>query len=191
MKSKEELRKDILKKRMSLSEEEICDKSLKISDTILKLDLFKNSLNIMCYVDFKNEVSTKRLILQAISMKKNVSVPYITNNNMQENIMTAAIIKSYEKDLEPGKYGIYAPKRDEVKYMIPYVIDCIIVPGVAFDMNKNRIGYGAGYYDRFLNLLKPDCLKIGIAFEIQLIDEIPIDAHDKKMDIIITEARVI
>lgn len=190
MKTKGELRKAVLKKRMSLSDIEVLDKSQRIIHTIFNLDKFKNSKNIMCYIDFKKEVSTKRLITEAIAMGKQVSVPYITDIKDQNNIMVAAIIRDYEL-LEKGTYGIYAPQKEGLISMDPNSIDLIIVPGVAFDLNMNRIGYGAGYYDRFLRLLRPDCLKVGIAFEIQIIDEIPIETFDIQLDHIVTEDRVI
>jgi 5-formyltetrahydrofolate cyclo-ligase len=191
MRLKEELRSDILKKRMSMTDIDVAEKSLIITNTILKLKNFDNGLKIMCYVDFKKEVSTREIIKQAISMGKSVSVPYVQNSDIQEHSMLAATITDFEQDLEIGTYGIYSPKKEKLKIINPNEIDCIIVPGVVFDANKNRIGYGAGYYDRFLRLLKPECLKIGIAFEIQIINEIPIDSHDIQLDLIVTEARII
>ena len=191
MKTKGELRSEGLNKRISMRDEEVCDKSSRITDKILGLPEFRNSLRFMCYVDFKKEVSTKRLITQAIFMKKQVAVPYIADIKNQNNIMTAARILDFEQDLEKGAYGIFAPKKEGLVGMDPAAIDCIIVPGVVFDFKKHRIGYGAGYYDRFLSLVRPDCLKIGVAFEIQLVEKIPADTFDFPLDLIVTEDRVI
>lgn len=188
---KEELRKEILKKRMNLSDKEVSDKSLKITDSIINLKEYKKSLLIMCYVDFKKEVSTKVLIKQALLTKKRISVPLITGSLGVKNSMIASEILCFEKDLEVGKYGIYEPKSECIKQIEPKEIDFVIVPGVAFDLKRNRIGYGAGYYDRFLRLLRPDCLKVGVAFEEQLIKEVPINEFDVALDMLITNQRII
>ena len=73
----------------------------------------------------------------------------------------------------------------------PDLIDVVIVPGCAFDLHRNRMGYGAGYYDRFLKLISDNCLKVGVAFDFQVMDEIPCDELDIPMDIIITEDKII
>ncbi|WP_278287518.1 5-formyltetrahydrofolate cyclo-ligase [Ruminiclostridium josui] len=81
------------------------------------------------------------------------------------------------------------PTSGQKNVVSPDSIDVVIVPGCAFDLHKNRMGYGAGYYDRFLNLISDSCLKVGVAFDFQIMDEIPWDEHDIPMDIIITEER--
>jgi 5-formyltetrahydrofolate cyclo-ligase len=189
MKKKEELRKEILEKRILMSQQEVYEKSLKINNNIMKLNKYKESMSIMCYVDFRNEVSTERLIKHALSFGKRVSVPLITGSRGENKTMIASEITSLENDLETGRYGIYEPRKECIRIIDPKEINLIIVPGVVFDKNKNRIGYGAGYYDRFLSLISRDCLTIGVAFEIQLLNEIPFDENDVVLDMIITEER--
>ena len=92
-------------------------------------------------------------------------------------------------DLKISSYGILEPKKDKIKNISSDKIDLIIVPGVAFDLKGNRMGHGKGYYDRFLNLVKST--SIGLAFEFQIIENIPVESHDKPIDMIITEKRII
>ncbi len=93
------------------------------------------------------------------------------------------------KELSIGSYGILEPRTEKIRKTRVEDIDLIIVPGVAFDKKGNRIGHGKGYYDRLLD--KTNATKIGLAFEFQLLKEIPTDKHDLPIDILITEKRII
>ena len=107
----------------------------------------------------------------------------------EKHRLKLSVLKSWD-DLKPGSYGILEPKKDCLKWVSPMDINLIIVPGVGFDKKGNRLGHGEGYYDRLLS--KPfGTLSIGLAFEIQIIEDIPIDTHDQPVDILITEKRVI
>lgn len=96
-----------------------------------------------------------------------------------------------DSDLEKGVLGLLEPKKECKRLLNPEDIDLIVVPGIAFDILKNRIGYGAGYYDRFLKTTREDCLKVGVAFELQILDKINTQEHDVPLNAIITEKRVI
>jgi 5-formyltetrahydrofolate cyclo-ligase len=91
----------------------------------------------------------------------------------------------------PGVFGILEPRKESARIFNPEEIDLVIVPGVAFDEHRNRIGFGAGFYDRFLESVRPSCAKIGIAFEFQIYDEVPVEEHDIPLDLVITEKRTI
>ena len=92
-------------------------------------------------------------------------------------------------ELEPGYYGILTPKKEFIRYIDPKEIDLIIVPGAAFDRQGYRVGFGGGYYDRFLTDL--NCMKISIAFGLQIVDKVPREGHDLPVDMIITEKETI
>ena len=95
------------------------------------------------------------------------------------------------KDMVPGFKGILEPDPSKARLLDPREIDFAVVPGIAFDVSGNRLGFGAGCYDRLLPLLRPDCLKVGAAFEIQIADELPVNEHDFRLDMIVTEKRMI
>jgi 5-formyltetrahydrofolate cyclo-ligase len=95
-----------------------------------------------------------------------------------------------EGALLPGKFGLSQPAENSPA-LAPSLIDAAIVPGVAFDRRGMRLGYGGGYYDRLLPRLRPDCLRIGLAFDEQLLAEIPAEPHDARIDIIVTQTQVL
>lgn len=181
---KSKIRKLMLEQRSLLSQSELYSKSSIIIDKLICLDVYINAKVIMCYVDFKNEVMTKDFLRQSLSLGKIVAVPCVVDDNN----MLAVQIFDMDKDLQSGKFGI--PEPIYPKAISSKEIDLIIIPGVAFDKNKNRIGYGKGYYDRYLQNIKSDCVKVGIAFEEQICNNIPVEDCDVQMDIVITDARI-
>ena len=123
------------------------------------------------------------MIKEALNEKK-VVVPI---SNKKDCSLTLSELKDWD-DLEASSYGILEPKKEKIKEISIDEIDLIIVPGVAFDKFGNRLGHGKGYYDRLLK--NANTTIIGLAFEFQTIEKIPTDEHDKPVDIIITEDRI-
>lgn len=185
---KKSLREAVLNKRNILDREEVRDKSCVIIDKIYSLPQFSSAGLIMCYIDFRNEVKTIQFINTCLKSGKRVAVPLITEHDGIKT-MYACEITNTTDDLETGYFGILEPVKD--RPVPAESIDLAIVPGVAFDKSLNRLGFGKGYYDRFLPYLKKQCPKIGIAFEIQIADFVPVSEYDIKMDMIITEERII
>ena len=178
--TKEEIRKEKLKKRSKLSAFEVLDKSNTIAEKIKKLDEFRKAKTILFYYPHNNEVDLRTLITQALE-DKNVCLPYVEKESMT---MTARSISNID-GLEVGRYGILSPKA-ESEIVKCENIDFIVVPLVAYDKNLNRIGYGGGYYDKYLkNCQKP--FKCGVAFSCQRTDMIKKEKHDVLLDIIVTE----
>lgn len=187
---KRRLREEILAKRALLTAEDIKEKSRKITDKLLDLKEFKASKVVMSYVDFNNEVETKDFIRTCLQQGKRVVVPVVVRKpeSLRSEIIASEIFDP-DGDLVPGTYGILEPRKDRLREINPCEIDFAAIPGTVFDMRRNRIGYGAGYYDRFLIKLKKDCLKAGLAFELQIVEELPVEKHDVPLDMIITESR--
>ena len=185
MKMKDRLRKSIEQKRNTLSTSEVLEKSSRIKKRIFEMDLFRDAQTILFYVSYGNEVYTHDMIKESISLGKTVVVPKsVTKNN--------ALILSRLTDwnnLEVGAYNILEPKQESIEQVDVESIDLIIVPGVVFDESGNRIGHGKGYYDRLLNDSQ-NISNIGLAFELQMIDNIESEKHDEKIDVIITEDRI-
>jgi len=175
---KDSIRQELLKKREELRWNEVIEKSNEIISKLTSLNVFKKAEKIMSYISFDNEVYTHSFIKEYMKKKK-IAVPVIDGND---------IILSYirEWDLKKGKYGILEPKN--VEYVEPAQIELAIIPGIAFDIHGNRIGYGKGYFDRLLTKMR--AIKIALAFDFQVLDELPAAEHDVKMDAIITEKRI-
>ena len=184
MESKSKIRKRILNVRNNMSKEDVKKNSNAIMDKITSLDIYKHSKVVFIYMDFKNEVMTSNLIKRMLSEKKRVVIPYTDSINTV--IIPSEITK--ESDLKQNSFGYFEPKS-----ILPVnieEIDLVIVPGVVFDKNLNRIGFGKGYYDKILNRLKPSAKKIALAHDFQVLEDIPAEEHDVKMDMIITEKNI-
>ena len=185
---KEEIRRKILKKRLSLSYEDIKNKSQKVFLNLDETVEYRNSQNIMFYVATRSEVQTEEMIKTSIKMGKNIFVPIILTE--YTNLAPSKII-DFDNELEKGKKGILEPKREYYRLFPPEDIDLIIIPGVAFDLSGNRIGRGFGYYDNFLRKVYSSAKIIALAFEMQIVKKIPNDKNDIPVHKIITEKRII
>ncbi|HNZ82396.1 MAG TPA: 5-formyltetrahydrofolate cyclo-ligase [Sedimentibacter sp.] len=184
MESKKELRKRILSIRNNMPGEDVVNNSRIIRDKIIGLDVYKQSKVIFIYMDFKNEVMTSDLIKHMLFEKKRVVVPYT------DTVSTVLIPSEItgESDLKLNSFGYSEPKK--VSPVNIEEIDLVIIPGLVFDKNLNRIGFGKGYYDRILNKLKASARKVAVAHDFQVLEEIPAEEHDVKMDMIITEKSI-
>jgi len=167
--------------------DELKKKSRIIIDRITSLDCYKKARVLMIYVDFRGEVQTRELIERSLSEGKRVSVPVCITRG---RILVPSEIKGID-ELKPGVLGIPEPDREHLRPLDPAEPDLFIVPGLAFDKSCSRIGFGAGYYDRFLPNTKDTALKVGIAFSFQIIEHIPTDEYDVPMDMVITESGII
>ena len=176
---KNRLRKEIRNKRESMSREEIAEKSRIITRKFLNSDYYKNSNVIMSYISIKNEIDMKEINEKIISDGKKLILPVIERENIK-----SVQIDSYE-NMEEKKFGVIEPISG--KEVDKSEIDLIIVPGVAFDIKGNRIGFGKGYYDRFLKGYSGK--KIVLAYDFQVVENIDAEEHDERVEEIITEAR--
>lgn len=185
---KKEIRKNILQRKDTFSNEIVREKSLAMLDTLKKIDFYKNANNVMLYISFGKEVTMKPIIDDLQNRGKRVFIPVTVPAT---KALIVSELKSYEDDLAVGHFGIMEPKEEALRPVEPSILDLVIVPGVAFDKNGYRIGYGGGYYDRFLPRLPEKTTTISLAFEIQLIDKIPTSQYDLPVQYIITEEQFI
>lgn len=179
---KARLKESILERRNSLSKEQILEKSKKIESKLCNLSQYKESKTIMFFVSFNSEVYTHDLIKSALN-NKIVVIPKVMHHEIEPSL-----IIDFDNLIPAGKFGILEPI--EVMKISHKNIDLVLVPGIAFDKEGYRIGYGFGYYDKFLKKV-PKAVKIGVAFDFQIVDKIPHEEHDIPVDFIITEERVI
>lgn len=185
---KKEFRKKVISERKKQNPDIINSNSQLIFQNLLKLDEIKKAKIVMAYLDFNNEVETDSIINYLLSKEQKVVVPI---SIVKERKLFLSEIKDIETEVSIGTYGIREPKLEFIRPVNSQDIDIVIVPAVAYDTNGYRLGYGGGYYDRFLDSLRDDCLTVGIAFEIQIFDEVPKEDHDAQLDYIITEKRII
>ncbi len=172
---KHKIRKHIKEKLRSYSELEKSKKSGIIKGRLFSEEAFKEAKVVMFYVSLKDEVNTLSMIDEAIGTGKRVCVPVIFKEDKR---LIAGEIKDRTADLEKQHFGIYQPKQGHVKEVPLEDIDLIVVPGIAFDKKNVRLGRGHGYYDRFLCSLPNKCRTIGLAFDFQVVEDLPQDSHD-------------
>ncbi|HHW30409.1 MAG TPA: 5-formyltetrahydrofolate cyclo-ligase [Clostridiaceae bacterium] len=190
-KSKSFLRKELISLREKLSPQEVSDKSAIIADKLFKLSCYNNSRVIMGYMNFRNEVITESILEKSLNRGKRVVIPKIEILDDGTKGIIPYEIKDIQKDIELGTFGIREPNKEVAVEINHEDIDLIIIPGVGFDVRGYRIGFGAGYYDKFLKKINPHCLKVALAFEIQVLEKVPEEKHDIPMDMIITEKRIV
>ncbi len=188
MLEKKELRKEIIAIRDRLSLEEIEDKSVLIANNLYNLPEYKAAKVIMFFISFGSEVNTKLMVEETIRRGKQALAPKPLPKSRE---MIASQILDWDTDLAPGYYNIPEPRSDRLRPVDPEKIDLLIVPGVAFDIKGNRLGYGGGYYDRFFNLLKNNTPLIALVFDLQIEEQIPVEEWDRPVDLVITEKRII
>lgn len=181
------IRKEMIKLRDLLGQAEIDRRSKLIQKYILSLESYQLASLIMSYVSFRSEVDTKNLIQTALHDKGRVVVPLCQPEGYE---LLPCEIESFE-ELISGTWGILEPSKPCKNIVKHCEIDIVIIPGLSFDRNFNRLGYGAGYYDRFLPQLRRSAVKIGIAYDFQLTDSLPVGSHDITMDCIITESGIL
>ena len=180
MESKKDIRKRVLETRIQLTDKEWEEKSHRIYEMVVTHPFFLQTDAIYCYVDYRREVGTRRIIEQAWMSGKKVAVPKVLGDEME-----FYYIQSFE-DLKEGYRGIPEPKQINLAHDANVLV---IMPGAAFDKTGNRIGYGKGYYDKYLQL-HPNHQTLALAFELQILEAIPTDTHDVCPNIIITEEKI-
>jgi 5-formyltetrahydrofolate cyclo-ligase len=180
MESKKDIRKRVLLERSRLTENAWNLKTDMIYEKLISHPFFVSSNVIYCYVDYRQEVGTCKIIEAAWKWNKKVAVPLVEGEEMQ-----FYYIEDFS-DLSEGYRGILEPQP-----MFPANDDeaLVIMPGAAFDLNRNRIGYGKGYYDKFLSG-HPNYHTIAVAFELQVLEQIPSELYDIRPEVLITEERI-
>ena len=178
------LRNKILLIRDSLEEEVKNNMDYEIYKKLIDSELYLNANNIFIYMSFGKEIETKNIINKALKDKKKVYIPKIYK---EDKSMRAIRLKSLA-ELKENSMGILEPI-DDSDYINKEQLDLILVPGVVFDLSGHRIGYGGGYYDRYLEDIKAIRNKLVLAYDLQVIDFIDSEIHDIKFDYIITNTR--
>lgn len=185
---KKDFRKKVIEYRNNKDTDFISTNSQKITEKLLSMNCIKDANTIMLYLDFNNEVSTDSLIKKLLNLGKIVSSPITLK---EERKLIPSQITDLKNGIQYGAYNIREPKPECSPAINIKDLDVIIVPAVAYDKNCYRLGYGGGFYDRFLENLRKDAVTIGIAFDLQIFDEVPKEAHDAQLDYIVTESRIL
>lgn len=182
--NKEDIREAALARRGNIDERERFTRSMQIQHRVTELAAFRAAQTICCYSAFRDEVLTDKLHGLILCQGKRLVLPrtHPDTHTLSLHLVSSAF------DVLPGYHGIPEP-RPELPQLIPADIDLFIVPGAAFDVCGNRLGYGAGYYDGMLR--ESEAVRVGVAFACQLEQHIPAEQHDIPMDYLVTEHGII
>ncbi len=182
---KASLRKELLQKRETLSISERVKKDEMIRQRFLSLKEFRDATKVFLYASYRAEVDTFGLISVALNDSKKVALPKVFPTEREIRFFWIRDLN----EVSPGYWGI--PEPEEGVEALPEEPELIVVPAVGYDIRGYRIGYGGGYYDRFLKKTGPSAITVGLAYEEQLVERIPNDEWDVPVKIIITEGRTI
>ncbi len=185
--TKQKIRQAFLKKRDMLPVDIKKEKDELIKKHIIEQPEFIKAKTVLFYASFRSEVDTKEIIDISLKNGKTVILPKVDN---KEKILKLYEIKDIN-ELSPGYMQIMEPKASEERLKSLADIDLILIPGAAFDLQGNRLGYGAGFYDKLLSGMKKRILIIAPAYEEQVAEKIAAEPHDVKVDRIITDKRII
>lgn len=183
---KKAVRKEVLARRAIITEQERLTKSQRIAAAVLALPEFQKARVAMLFLNFRDEVETTALAGETLRLGKRLILPRCAPNG----VLIPAVVSDLQQDIAPGMWGIREPKEEGLVRAEPAEIDFVLVPGAAFDLTGNRLGYGAGYYDRFFELLGPAVPRVAVAFACQIISRVPVGLHDVRMTTIVTEENV-
>jgi 5-formyltetrahydrofolate cyclo-ligase len=182
------LRRELLKKRDSIPSQVRKAKDMVINERLMSLDEIRNANVLFFFASFRSEVNTLDAIAQLLSDGKRPVLPKVDN---ERHVLLLYEVKDMG-ELAEGYMGIPEPTALSADRMVEINgVDAVIIPGAGFDVEGNRIGYGGGYYDRLLSLLTRRVLVVAPAYEEQIVESVPAEPHDIKVDVIVTDRRVI
>jgi len=184
--NKKELRENALRIRNGFTGQQILVSSEEMIQKLIEHTWYRECSTLFTYVSMDREVQTRKLIEKGIRDGKRVCVPRVVPRQQ----MLAVPITNPAVELEKGFYGVLEPIA-QLPSVSPQEVDLVIVPGLIFDREGYRIGYGGGYYDKYLENLPSHCRTVGLAFHTLITDRIPREAHDKKVMLVITEKELI
>ncbi len=185
--SKTVMRRELLLLRKSVSDLAHREKSIEIAKRIVRSDPFQSAQSVHIYLAHESEVGTDFLIQEAFRLKKRVVTPVL--KPMNKTLYFSALPRFDPNILEIGPFGIRQAQASVQERIPSSAIDLWLIPGVGFDLQGNRLGYGFGYYDRALKSVEAPV--IGLAFDLQIVDRLPIESTDRPVSQIITETRTL
>ena len=182
------IRNEMVKKIEGFSESERENKTTQIEERLFDFANFVESRIPLLYLNLPAEVPTENIIRRCFSQNKVVILPVFAKDRKTVSLLK---VDDFDKDLRPGPRGVLEPDPERCKKVPIDRVDIAIIPGIAFDEKGGRIGHGYGYYDWLIPELSPTTRKVALAFEEQIIPQIPMESHDKFVDIIVSDQRII
>ena len=178
---KKAIRASVLHARDAMPPDQRAGESIKMCESIIASTPYQRATTVLAYASFGSEFDTSFLLQRVLTDKKNLVMPRVDKSTQQLQLHRV----HHLNELIAGVWGIHEPRMD-AKNVAPNELDFILVPGVAFDSAGFRIGYGKGFYDKLLSSVNPASTRFSAAFDCQIVDAVPNEIHDQRVDIIIT-----
>ena len=179
---KKKIRKEILEKLHNIDKEEKKKRVGMLKQKLFLLTEYKKAKCIMFYVSKHYEIDTHEMIDESITAGKKVVVPITIK---EEKTLKLSELRDRQKELIRAHYGIHQPGEKHIKPVPLDEVDLMVIPGIAFDRCGHRLGHGGGYFDRFLHKAPPTLVKVGLAFDFQMVNELPRHDTDIPVDMIL------
>jgi 5-formyltetrahydrofolate cyclo-ligase len=181
------VRRQVLARRDALPARARQEKSHALTARLANLDCYRQARTILFFVSFRSEVDTRAAMALALARGVRLAVPLTSRRDRELRIYA---VTDLDADLVPGYQGIREPDPRRCAVLDAADLDLVIVPGSVFDRQGGRMGYGGGYYDRFLATRAPQATRVGICFDLQLVAAVPMAAHDQYVDYVVTESEI-
>ncbi|MBY0439050.1 MAG: 5-formyltetrahydrofolate cyclo-ligase [Burkholderiales bacterium] len=186
--SKRALRAQVLAARASLGTDRRAEASAAIRSHLLRMPSLFTAGTVAAYVGFDTEIDTGPFIAAVLAQGKRLVLPRVVDGESRtRRHLVLHPVGDIERDTRPGRWGIREPDPALCAAVDPLDVDFVLLPGVAFDRRGGRLGYGAGFYDRLLGSMRPDCLRVAAAFSLQVVPQVPLEGHDQRVQRLVTE----
>ncbi len=183
--TKPSLRERILGRRNAVDPKTRATLSRAIVRDIVGTSAYRRSDAVMAYMNFGSELQTDEFVRRVLDGGRVLLLPRV---NRRKGLLEVYRVRDPVRDLRVGTWGIREPRPDRCERVEPHVVDFVLVPGLAFDRRAGRLGYGGGFYDKlFADGLSPHSWLAAGAFESQMVEEVPVNEHDVRMDVVVTE----
>ena len=186
--TKGDIRNRITNKIKAISENELLEKANAIENRLFDFANFLESNIAMLYLNKSIEVISRDIVKRSFGYNRIIVLPAYDTEKHEFRLLK---VEDLDKDLIMGQRDTLEPDQTRCKNVPVESIDIAVIPGIAFDEKGGRIGTGEGYYDRFIPTLSATTRKVALAYEDQIVSQVPMESHDKHVDIIITEERII
>ena len=186
--TKDDIRNNVAKELAALSAKEVEEKTTRIENRLFEFANFLESNIVLLYINSSSEVNSLKIIKRCFNYNKIVILPAFDTTKHKMKLIK---IDNVDTDLTLGPRGILEPDPIQCNVVPIECIDIAIIPGIAFDEKGGRIGSGDGYYDRLIPSLSITTRKVALSLEDQIVPQIQMESHDKYVDIIITDKRII
>lgn len=182
------MRRAILEARSRLAPGLRTSSSKAIVERVLALPELAAATTVAAYLGFGDEIATDQFAIRTIEAGQRLVLPRVVDvESRVRRHLVLHRVDDVARDTRPGRWGIREPIPERCATVDPAEVDFILLPGVAFDPAGGRLGYGAGFYDRLLGRIRGDCLRVAAAFSIQVIPQVPLEAHDQRYHLLVTE----